>query len=343
MGGAGGLRWCPGWCIHGPGAPGLRLIWRNIMLANSPKYSNRSLNRENRPAAAIEGGNGTAAAGTKEDATSPLLAAAREFSLRMDPPPKPKPIAPKSAPVVAPPPAVAAPAVVEEPKPLEYGSLCVNIAPELDEAEWRISGGPWQKTGTTVEKIEIGTRVVEFKPVAGFDTPGSLTVQITKDQLARQEATYNKTKPPKPPAPQVTLTGTIVRGAQDSIVWVRLPGKNRDSVYFTGDEILGYKLTVVSDGAAVLVKDGYDFTVKMVLPMSQGNQPAMGQMPAPPPQVGRRGRVQPPPPPQVVQPAEGQAPPPPPVGQPADGQMVSPPSHGGLPAKGMMPPPPEMR
>jgi hypothetical protein len=294
------------------GLPVLAVLIVVVSLADSPKYSNRSLERESRSAmAAVDGSsNGIAQAGTKEDVISPLLAAAREFSLRMDPPPKPKPkpepaILPKPNPEPKPgPAAIAAPIPVEE-----YGSLSISLAPSLEDGGWRVDGGPWQKSNAVVEKVKVGVHIVEFKPVGGFDILNSFTVQVNKDQLTRQEVTYNKSRPPKPPDPQVTLTGTIVRGAKDSIVWVRLPGKNKDSVYFTGDVILGYELTSVSNGSAVLAQNGYDFVVKMAPSTPQVSQPAGGQMA--PPQANQPARGQMPPPPHADQPAKGQMPPPP--------------------------------
>ena len=75
------------------------------------------------------------------------------------------------------------------------GDLRVTIAPQavIDAgAQWRVDGGVWRNSGTTVSGIVVGTHIVSFKSVTGWTRPGDLTVGISDDQTTTASGTYTQ-------------------------------------------------------------------------------------------------------------------------------------------------------
>lgn len=151
------------------------------------------------------------------------------------------------------------------PPPPEFGSLTVTVIPAeavKAGAKWRIKGNEgWQDSGATVSNIQTGSQVVEFKALAKpWTTPKAATAKITKEQNATISGKYMK---PKPPAPRFVLTGTIM-GYGGGSVWIKLPKETKITVCFVGETIdQYYTLTKVSDGTAVVTRDGYEFPLKV--------------------------------------------------------------------------------
>ena len=151
------------------------------------------------------------------------------------------------------------------PPPPEFGSLTVTVIPAAAVkagAKWRIKGNNgWQDSGATVSNIQTGSQVVEFKALAKpWTTPKAATAKITKEQNATVTGKYVK---PKPPAPRFVLTGTIM-GYGGDLVWIKLPKETKTTVFFAGEIIdQYYTLTKVSDGTAVVTRDGYEFPLKV--------------------------------------------------------------------------------
>lgn len=158
-------------------------------------------------------------------------------------------------------------AYIERPPlpPPEFGSLTVTITPAeaiKAGAQWRIKENEeWQDSGATVDNAQVGSQVIEFKAVAKpWTTPKAVTAKITKEQNATVSGKYVK---PKPPAPRFVLTGTIM-GYGGGLAWIKLPKEATTSPFFAGETIdRYYTLTKVSDGTAVVTRDGYEFPLKV--------------------------------------------------------------------------------
>jgi formylglycine-generating enzyme required for sulfatase activity len=74
------------------------------------------------------------------------------------------------------------------------GAILVNIHPEpvvLANAQWRVDGGAWRVTGALIPCIIEGNHQIDFKPVAGWDTPTSRTVTVNEGQTALINGTYS--------------------------------------------------------------------------------------------------------------------------------------------------------
>jgi hypothetical protein len=76
---------------------------------------------------------------------------------------------------------------------LYAGSLQVSISPQgavSAGAEWRVDGGAWQSSGTTVANLAVGTHTAAFSTVTGWETPASQNVTVTLNQTTTTTATY---------------------------------------------------------------------------------------------------------------------------------------------------------
>jgi uncharacterized repeat protein (TIGR02543 family) len=51
-------------------------------------------------------------------------------------------------------------------------------------AQWRLSGGEWQKSGTCLNALRPGEYIVEFKDVEGWVTPGDAAITVTEGKTA---------------------------------------------------------------------------------------------------------------------------------------------------------------
>ncbi|MHC4544626.1 MAG: hypothetical protein ACYSYL_08880 [Planctomycetota bacterium] len=73
------------------------------------------------------------------------------------------------------------------------GSLQVIIFPQAAVnagAQWRIDRGIWQDSAYIETGISVGTHMLEYKPVDGWNTPPNETVQIKQGQMITRIATY---------------------------------------------------------------------------------------------------------------------------------------------------------
>ncbi|MHC4084263.1 MAG: hypothetical protein ACYSU5_03515 [Planctomycetota bacterium] len=74
----------------------------------------------------------------------------------------------------------------------QIGSLQVTILPtEANDAnaQWRIDGGPWRDSNDIVD-LTVGSYTVEYKPIADWNEPNSVTVQINQSQTTSITGTY---------------------------------------------------------------------------------------------------------------------------------------------------------
>lgn len=73
------------------------------------------------------------------------------------------------------------------------GSLQVFIDPRRAieaGAKWRVDGGPWQDSGTTLSGLSLGYHSVSYNSVAGCTKPANQTVTITNGGMAVVTGTY---------------------------------------------------------------------------------------------------------------------------------------------------------
>jgi hypothetical protein len=105
----------------------------------------------------------------------------------------------------------------------QTGSLTVTISPAgaiTAGAQWRVDGGAWQNSGTTVSSLLVGSHTVNFKTVSGWNTPGNQQVTIADGQTTTATCTYTA----QTGSLTVTISpaGAITAGAQwrvDSGAW----------------------------------------------------------------------------------------------------------------------------
>ncbi|HSH92629.1 MAG TPA: hypothetical protein VK968_00620, partial [Roseimicrobium sp.] len=66
--------------------------------------------------------------------------------------------------------------------PAFAGNLKVNLSPSqavTAGARWRVDGGAWQTSGTTVKNLSNGTHTVTYNAVTGWVSPASAPVAIS--------------------------------------------------------------------------------------------------------------------------------------------------------------------
>ncbi len=80
--------------------------------------------------------------------------------------------------------------------PVPVGSLQVTLLPAeavANGAMWRVDGGAWRTSGTTITGLAAGAHTVSFKAVAGYNTPGNQAVNIQNNLLSALEKQYTLT------------------------------------------------------------------------------------------------------------------------------------------------------
>lgn len=132
---------------------------------------------------AESGVEGTAEAGAGTTGPSALIRAAKEFSRRWEPP---------------------------------TGTVTVVLEPEAvqEKGRWKVGESLWKKSGESLEGVPAGNQQVLFSPVSGWQTPGSKTIELARDQELKLTAEY----PPPPPSGTVRVVlgpeGATAVGAQ---------------------------------------------------------------------------------------------------------------------------------
>ena len=119
-----------------------------------------------------------------EGGDSALLAAAKGFSRRWEPP---------------------------------TGSVKVSFGPEETVAQggWRVDGGGWQRSGATQGNIPTGSHRVEFRPVEGWEAPADAAVTVERKKTAELTGTYQ----PPPPSGRLTVTLWPEAAVQEQAQW----------------------------------------------------------------------------------------------------------------------------
>ncbi|MHC4744769.1 MAG: chitobiase/beta-hexosaminidase C-terminal domain-containing protein, partial [Planctomycetota bacterium] len=75
----------------------------------------------------------------------------------------------------------------------QKGSIKVDISPAAAVtagAQWRLDGGDWQNSGTTLSDLPVGGYTLEFKDITGWDKPENETVQINDGALTPVARSY---------------------------------------------------------------------------------------------------------------------------------------------------------
>lgn len=77
--------------------------------------------------------------------------------------------------------------------PTQAGSVLVSLSPAAAVtagAQWRLDGGVWNKSGVALSGVAAGSHTIDFKPVAGYNTPAPQAVTVTGNATASLSATY---------------------------------------------------------------------------------------------------------------------------------------------------------
>ncbi len=155
-------------------------------------------------------------------------------------------------------------------KKIPTGQVTASISPAAAVkagAMWRIDGdknhsGKWYKPGQVVSGVKVGDVEIEANKVKGWVTPAKKKIKVQENQVSKVQLLYDV---PVPPAPKLTLTGTVAFDNDNSgIIWAILPGSSREQVFFAGDMVGAYRLDKVMDGEAVFVRSGHKFVVKIL-------------------------------------------------------------------------------
>lgn len=76
---------------------------------------------------------------------------------------------------------------------LQSGGLKVTLSPAAAVsagAQWKVDEGPYQNSGSTVNRLSVGTHTVYFKPVNGFPTPEAKTVTVSPNVVTNATGVY---------------------------------------------------------------------------------------------------------------------------------------------------------
>ena len=92
-----------------------------------------------------------------------------------------------------------------------FGSLQVNISPAgavSAGARWRVDGGAWQNSGTSVSGLTLGSHTVSFSIVSGWGVPVNQIVTVDANQTTTATAIY--LAPHTATAAVITTNGFVV-------------------------------------------------------------------------------------------------------------------------------------
>lgn len=254
------------WLWYGSGATvGLAVLTLVIGLCLIPQYPLGAKGQSSQDGSSVSGQVEGLAESADGDIDSSLVSAARLFSKRMVPPkPKPK-VEPKSPkPIIVE--KIEKPELPPPPPPPKMGTVRVIIIPQdvvPNGARWRIGGGSWQETGSTLNKVEVGARTIQLKSVKGWVTPDNIMVKVSEDKTTDTTVKYTIVKPP---GPNFTLTGTLVIGPENGLAWFKLPKESKYKAFFVGETIDKYKLASVNNGSVVLIRQGFEYSLDVPKP-----------------------------------------------------------------------------
>lgn len=74
------------------------------------------------------------------------------------------------------------------------GSITGTIAPKTAitaGAQWNVDGLAWNNSGATVSDLGVGIHTVAFKPIADWDAPGGVTVNVQNKKTVNVKGTYS--------------------------------------------------------------------------------------------------------------------------------------------------------
>ncbi len=158
-------------------------------------------------------------------------------------------------------------AYVKIPKPVvHYGSLKVIIEPQKAVeagAQWRLKNQPdkWYDSGAVLE-LKTDNYEIDFKPPGNlWKPPKTIALVVQKDKTIERTVTYEEIKPPGPKS--WVIKGTFSSGDYWGCVFLQTPSIREETCFFLGDEIEGFTLKSVNDGAIVVTKNDFEYELKM--------------------------------------------------------------------------------
>jgi hypothetical protein len=87
------------------------------------------------------------------------------------------------------------------------GSIMITLQPAgaiQAGAQWRVDGGPWQNSGSTLPNVTAGSRNIEYKEIPGWTRPGTENVVVNTGQTTSLVKNYTQ----QPGSLQVTIIGS---------------------------------------------------------------------------------------------------------------------------------------
>ncbi len=97
------------------------------------------------------------------------------------------------------------------------GSLRVTIQPSgavSAGAQWRVDGGVWRSSGTTVSGLTVGTHAVSFSSITGWSAPANLSVRVNLWQTTSATGTYTAVQQTGSLLVNLEPAGAVSAGAQ---------------------------------------------------------------------------------------------------------------------------------
>ncbi len=107
---------------------------------------------------------------------------------------------------------------VYTPSTVQVGSLCGTLLPATaiqDGARWRVDGGAWLTSGQVVTNLAVGSHLVTFSDLVGWDTPAALILTVNAGQTTYFTGNYSFTSGDRGSL-RVSLTpdGAVLDGAR---------------------------------------------------------------------------------------------------------------------------------
>lgn len=82
---------------------------------------------------------------------------------------------------------------------VQYGSVRVIITPSdaiSAGAQWKLDDGVWQNSAVTLSNVSLGSHIISFKPISGWETPSNQNITIVANSQVDVFGNYIKSETP---------------------------------------------------------------------------------------------------------------------------------------------------